>query len=197
MAKNKIYVVTNSTISGNYTPNVYKDENSAWSCFFDLGISDAIDAFEDDMQEILTQKIASNAKEIIADIKKYIENYKKEPEIVVENDLSEDKENEYIEGAKKIIEKFNISMEEGEVPFRFNDEGEESADYIYDFEWFIDELESESLDLRDLVEGNEKDYLEFFEEHISGIEFNSRKILLTYGDDNFNCIEFFETDIIK
>ena len=197
MAKNKIYVVTNSTISGNYTPNVYKDENAAWACFYDLGISDAIDAFEDDMQEILTQKIVSNAKEIIDDIKKYIENYKKEPEIVAENDLSEDKENKYIERAKKIIEKFNTSMEEGEVPFRFNDEGEESADYVYDFEWFIDELESESLDLRDLAEGNEKDCLEFFEEHISGIEFNSKKILLTYGDDNFNCIEFFETDIIK
>lgn len=195
--KQKIYVVTNSTACGNYTPNVYLDKEEALKCFYDLSISDIIDAFEDDVQDILNEQIDENASDIIDEMKKLLKQHENEPEILAGEDLTDDKDDEYVKLAQEIIIKFNKAMQDAKIPITLEDTGDEAWDYITDFESFIDDYEDKSFYLDDYIKENQEEFLEFLENNLSNIEVKGKKVIIEYSDDNYNCIEFFETSIIK
>jgi len=193
--KKKMYIVTNATISGNYTPSLFAKKEDARDWFYELAVNDLIDAYDSDMIEILCNHVKSVAQNVLEKIVTYLSDFDNDGDVMAGKDLGVDKNASYIAKGREIIEEFNSLMRINDIPWELDFKFDDAYDLVDEIDCLSDVLENEDICLETIMEKNREKFLEYFSDRISGLEVSENNIRIEYSDDNFNDIEFFETNV--
>jgi len=147
------------------------------------------------MIEILCNHVKSVAQNVLEKIVTYLSDFDNDGDVMAGKDLGVDKNASYIAKGREIIEEFNSLMRINDIPWELDFKFDDAYDLVDEIDCLSDVLENEDICLETIMEKNREKFLEYFSDRISGLEVSENNIRIEYSDDNFNDIEFFETNV--